>query len=464
MQCAAWKKSAKYYERITHIEQLLLIQNLSIDTAALREACTYGIPDLLRPLCWRLFLGGLPKERQEWLNVLKKQRAEYLGLVDNLIVRPGLEEAQHEQQTVDHPLASGAESQWDGYFKDNEVLTQIDKDVRRLRPEIDFFQRNTAYPLRSAARIHLSERINRENLSSEVPEAKLPCQSFLSSSNNNNNKAKSSAEDVQDVETHWQVVERILFVYSKVNSGIKYVQGMNEIVGPIYYVFANDPDEEWRAYAESDTFYCFQNLMTEIKDNFIRTLDSSDCGIESTLRRFHDVFAETDPQLHRHVVDSLSIKPQFYAFRWISLLLSQEFSLPDVIILWDTVFAHSNRIETVQYICLAMLESLREELLQGDFSHDVRLLQNYPSVDLGQLVLRAIELRERRNAAATSDSWEDHRPRQNSSGFWKKERFSALINSARDGINSARDGLSSIHGTLKKKSIRSNGTLRFSSQ
>lgn len=57
------------------------------------------------------------------------------------------------------------------------------------------------------------------------------------------------------------------------------VQGMNEIIGPIYYVFASDQDEEWKEHAEADTFFCFQNLMTEIKDNFIRTLDTSDCGI-----------------------------------------------------------------------------------------------------------------------------------------------------------------------------------------
>lgn len=54
---------------------------------------------------------------------------------------------------------------------------------------------------------------------------------------------------------------------------------MNEIIGPIYFVFASDPDKEWAEYAEADTFYCFQNLMSDIKDNFIRTLDNSNCGI-----------------------------------------------------------------------------------------------------------------------------------------------------------------------------------------
>ena len=47
-------------------------------------------------------------------------------------------------------------------------------------------------------------------------------------------------------EAHWEVVERILFIYAKLNPGQSYVQGMNEIIGPIYYLFATDPDSEWR--------------------------------------------------------------------------------------------------------------------------------------------------------------------------------------------------------------------------
>ena len=47
-------------------------------------------------------------------------------------------------------------------------------------------------------------------------------------------------------EAHWEVVQRILFLYAKLNPGQSYVQGMNEIIGPIYYVFASDPNNEWK--------------------------------------------------------------------------------------------------------------------------------------------------------------------------------------------------------------------------
>ena len=47
-------------------------------------------------------------------------------------------------------------------------------------------------------------------------------------------------------EARWEVVERILFIYAKLNPGQGYVQGMNEIIGPIYYVMASDSNIEYR--------------------------------------------------------------------------------------------------------------------------------------------------------------------------------------------------------------------------
>lgn len=57
--------------------------------------------------------------------------------------------------------------------------------------------------------------------------------------------ARSSSESYEAMEegseAHWEVVQRILFLYAKLNPGLGYVQGMNEIIGPIYFVMASDP-------------------------------------------------------------------------------------------------------------------------------------------------------------------------------------------------------------------------------
>lgn len=194
-------------------------------------------------------------------------------------------------------------------------------------------------------------------------------------------------------EAHWEVVERILFIYAKLNPGIAYVQGMNEIVGPLYYTFATDPDSEWKEHAEADTFFCFTNLMAEIRDNFIKSLDDSQCGITYKMEKVYSTLKDKDMELYLKLQEQ-NIKPQFFAFRWLMLLLSQEFLLPDVIRIWDSLFADDNRFDFLLLVCCAMLILIREQLLEGDFTTNMRLLQDYPITDVCQILQKAKELQD----------------------------------------------------------------------
>ncbi|TNN46621.1 TBC1 domain family member 13 [Liparis tanakae] len=99
-------------------------------------------------------------------------------------------------------------------------------------------------------------------------------------------------------EAHWEVVERILFIYAKLNPGIAYVQGMNEVVGPIYYTFATDPNSQWKEHAEADTFFCFTNLMSENRDNFLKSLDDSQCGITYKMESVYSMLKDKDLDLY----------------------------------------------------------------------------------------------------------------------------------------------------------------------
>lgn len=66
----------------------------------------------------------------------------------------------NESITTDHPLSDGPESAWSTFFKDNEFLLQIDKDVRRLCPDISFFQQATDYPCDEIAKSNGSRRLH----------------------------------------------------------------------------------------------------------------------------------------------------------------------------------------------------------------------------------------------------------------------------------------------------------------
>ena len=125
-----------------------------------------------------------------------------------------------------------------------------------------FFQRQTDFPCVEI----VNQEVGFENLHKRIVSTSLKVESQSQSpltgqlefqSNNSLYRYKANRLELKSndneyevlangYEAHWEVVERILFIFSKLNSGQSYVQGMNEIIGPIYYTFATDPNLEWR--------------------------------------------------------------------------------------------------------------------------------------------------------------------------------------------------------------------------
>ncbi|TRY84225.1 hypothetical protein DNTS_026646 [Danionella cerebrum] len=368
--------SSSYRSRIQEFTAALDEQ--TVDLKALRELCFSGMKGK-----------GLCGYRVREAFALCAGRDLYAQFVRELIIQPGIAKASlgvsREDVTLeDHPLNPSPDSRWNTYFKDNEVLLQIDKDVRRLYPDMAFFQRATDFP----SQLILDPQNVYETLRRRVEQTTLKAQTVhrnrsgvtnVSSPGRSLTLYPSSEYAVlpNGCEAHWEVLERILFIYAKLNPGIAYVQGMNEILAPIYYTFATDPQEEWREHAEADTFFCFTSLMSENRDNFIKSLDDSQCGISFKMERVEQC-----------------IRPQYFSFRWLTLLLSQEFLLPEVIRIWDSLFSHRERFDFLIPVCCAMLILIRDQLLAGDFTSNMRLLQDYPISEVHTILSRAKELQD----------------------------------------------------------------------
>ncbi|XP_074586943.1 uncharacterized protein LOC141842852 [Curcuma longa] len=184
-----------------------------------------------------------------------------------------------------------------------EILEQIDRDVKRTHPEMEFF-----------------------------------------------------CGDSSIAKTNQEALRRILIIFAKLNPSIKYVQGMNEVVAPLFYVFRNDPDGTNATFAEAGTFFCFAELLSIFRDNFCKQLDKSVVGIQSKIEKLSQLLKRHDEELWRHLEVTTKVNPQFYAFRWISLLLMREFNLTECLHIWDVLLSDpEGPQETLLRICCAML-------------------------------------------------------------------------------------------------------------
>ncbi|GAB2221754.1 hypothetical protein Drorol1_Dr00012942 [Drosera rotundifolia] len=352
-------------EEVNRQSQLLVeVSKKVVNMVDVRRLVSMGIPDgtTIRPTLWKLLLGYLPTERALWPAELAKKRSQYKHFKDELLMNPSemarrLEKlnpsnndyescgllSRSEVTQEEHPLSLGKSSIWNHFFQDTEIIEQIDRDVQRTHPDMPFFSEDSPF-------------------------------------------AKSNRESLR----------RILIVFAKLNPGIRYVQGMNEILAPLFYVFRNDLDEENVAHAEADTFFCFVELLSGFRDNYCQQLDNSVVGIRSTITKLSQILRDHDEELWRHLEVTCKVNPQFYAFRWITLLLTQEFDFSDSLHIWDSLLSDpEGPQETLLRICCAMLILVRRRLLAGDFTSNLKLLQNYPATNINHLLYVANKLRAR---------------------------------------------------------------------
>lgn len=160
---------------------------------------------------------------------------------------------------------------------------------------------------------------------------------------------------------------------------------MNEIVGTIYYVLANDHNSEWANHAEADAYFLFHAIMLEMRDVFVPDMDATHTGIQGRIGNLQNLLKTHDPEVYEHLQE-YGIDASFFAIRWLTTLLSREFLLPDTIRLWDSMFASTHKENFLRYACGTMVLMVREDLLKADFGQCLRLLQSYPPQDVDSIL------------------------------------------------------------------------------
>ena len=88
--------------------------------------------------------------------------------------------------------------------------------------------------------------------------------------------------------------------------------------------------------------------------------------IEASAALYH-LLSIVDSSLHSHLVE-LGVEPQYFALRWLRVLFGREFSLQDLLVIWDEIFAEDNSSldkvsEDDESYCFKILNSHRGALI-----------------------------------------------------------------------------------------------------
>ena len=280
------------HKRINNILNYIIQNNKK----ELKKECYKGLPEnlpSLRALIWKINFKYLPKNIKKWESTLKSLRDEYKEIKKAIIERQkeeikifeeiqnknknkekikninninntnnkiNFEESKNvkEDDSLSKSLVLLAEN------TDKKLLETINKDINRTYSSLNFFSK----PINN--KIKLSpEEINNVYL------LKKSC--IYQDSTIVYTKGRKSS-NLCDKEIHSDVLERILYIYAKINKDVGYVQGMNAILAPIYYCYCLDNTCE-KENIEADTYWSFSFLMDDIKKIFQKKNDSLKGGI-----------------------------------------------------------------------------------------------------------------------------------------------------------------------------------------
>ena len=325
-----------------------------------------GLPDeipILRSIIWKINLGYLTINNEEWEKILEDKRNSYIDYKD-IFKKKLLEEYKLYQ---DYDKKSKEEKEKLDKKSNKLLLEQICKDVYRTHNQMDFFFKPTD-----------------ENIILSQKELNAIM----------DNRRNCTMKDINDIykinikETHADVIVRILFIYSTFFPDISYVQGMNEIIAPIYYIFSFDKTygvETNIDYIEADTFWTFNSLMNQIKDNFNHEKDNEKMGITTRIKKLKKMLQILDLQLFEHF-EKFKVEYYTFAYRWFILFFSQEFLMIDILRLWDYLFAPNDKFLNCYFVSLAVFELKRDELLVSDLSGILSNLKSFKGLNVEDII------------------------------------------------------------------------------
>ncbi|EJD06088.1 uncharacterized protein FOMMEDRAFT_104560 [Fomitiporia mediterranea MF3/22] len=308
-------------------------------------------------------LEALKVKRKGYTSLLLEKMRAPDGSYEESFSIPGVEELPRPSEMRvnlqrDNPLSLHEDNPWKEWFTAVELRKTIRQDVERTFPDHDYFRDS----------------------------------------------------DVQAQLTH------ILYVYSVTHPDIGYRQGMHELLAPLFHAVDYDsllPAENEdpgiiefcsRTWVAADAWTLFDVVMDGMRSWYEwrePTPPPMPAALQTQYRHGppegqlelkpyvapiviacqklqSQMLRAADPQLWQGM-QKAGVEPQIYGIRWLRLLFTREFSLPDAMMLWDGIFSCDGSFELVPWICVAMLIRIRNQLIPAEYSVQLTFLLRYPS-------------------------------------------------------------------------------------
>ncbi|KAM0939343.1 putative Rab-GTPase-TBC domain-containing protein [Dioscorea sansibarensis] len=399
----------------------------------------------LRGVRWRISLGVLPGSPSvsvyELRLVTADARRRYATLRRRLLVGPHFSKdgSNSPDLTVDNPLSQNPDSMWGRYFRNAELEKMVEQDLSRLYPEHgSYFQTPVCQSMLRRILLMWCLRHPDYGYRQGMHELLAPLLYVLHVDVQHLSKVKKIYEDYFNDD-----FDNIPFSNGDSGSKHRFTKAANwddgmENEDDVMEEF--DPDTRdifllsdaygaegelgivvSKRFIEHDAFCMFEGLMNGT-NGVVAMVDffapspatGANSGIppviEASSSMYH-LLSLVDSSLHSHLVE-LGVEPQYFALRWLRVLFGREFSLQDLLLVWDEIFSSPNGMAVennteynfkvlsaprgvfISAMAVSLLLHLRPSLLATEYATScLQKLLNFPqNIDVVKLIEKAKSL------------------------------------------------------------------------
>ncbi|XP_073289902.1 uncharacterized protein [Primulina huaijiensis] len=335
----------------------------------------------LRGVQWRVDLGILPSSPPSSIDDLRRvtanSRRRYAALRRQLLVDPHVPKdgTSSPDLVMDNPLSQNPDSMWGRFFKNAELERMVDQDLARLYPERgSYFQTSECQGMLRRMLLLWCLRHPEYGYRQGTHELLAPLLYVLHVDAKLLSEVRKAHEDhFADKFDGFSFHENDLtykFDFKKFSKSSEIWDGFEKNSAKPSSLSELDPEMQTivlltdsygaegelgivisEKFMEHDAYSMFDALMNGAGGavamaEFFSPLpfNSSNTGIlpviEASGALYH-LLSIVDSSLHSHLVE-LGVEPQYFALRWLRVLFGREFSLEDLLVIWDEIFSHEN--------------------------------------------------------------------------------------------------------------------------
>ncbi|KAK7303930.1 hypothetical protein RJT34_14851 [Clitoria ternatea] len=334
----------------------------------------------LRGLRWRINLGVLPSSSStsidEFRRVTANCRRKYASLRRRLLVEPHVPKdgVNSPNLVMDNPLSQNPDSTWSRFFRNAELEKTVDQDLSRLYPEHgSYFQTPGCQSILRRILLLWCLRHPECGYRQGMHELLAPLLYVLQVDLERLSEVRKLYEDhftdrfdgllCQENDLSYSFdIRKSLDMEDEIGScgnAVK-VNSLDELDPEIQTIVllsdAYGAEGELgvvlsEKFMEHDAYCMFDALMSgaygsvAMADFFSSSpVSGSHSGLPPVIEAstaLYYLLSLVDSSLHSHLFE-LGVEPQYFSLRWLRVLFGREFSLANLLIIWDEIFVSDN--------------------------------------------------------------------------------------------------------------------------